>query len=142
MPTGGGTVTSKAEGINPKDIIGSTKVSFTKVPAVAIAHCAHAMMDGARKYDAYNWRAKSVQASIYVDAALRHLLDWFEGEEDAQDSKVHHLGHAMACCAILLDCQENDRLVDDRPTTDGSQGCLTRVLDRLREKIKQMPPLV
>ncbi len=133
--------TSKADTANPKDIIGATKVSLSKVPAVAIAHEAHAMMDGARKYDAYNWRAKAVQASIYVDAALRHIHDWNEGEEDAPDSKAHHLGHARACLGILLDCQENGCLIDDRPITDKSRGVMTRVLARLAEKVKQMPPL-
>jgi len=133
--------TSKADTANPKDIIGATKVSLSKVPAVAIAHEAHAMMDGARKYSSYNWRAKAVQASIYVDAALRHIHDWNEGEEDAPDSKAHHLGHARACLGILLDCQENGTLIDDRPVTDKSRGVMTRVLTRLAEKVKQMPPL-
>jgi hypothetical protein len=127
--------TSKATTTNPKDLVGSTKVSLSKFPAVALAHGAHAMMDGAKKYHAYNFRAIPVQASIYVDAAMRHILDWFEGEEDAPDSKAHHLGHAMACCAILLDCQENETLIDDRPVTGTSRGVMSRVLDKLREKI-------
>lgn len=134
-------VTSKATTANPKDIVGSTKVSLSKVPAVALAHCAHAMMDGARKYDPYNWRAKAVQAGIYIDAAMRHILDWLEGEEIAPDSGVHHLGHAMACCAILLDCQENGCLIDDRPVTEKSKGVASRVFDRLREEIAKMPPV-
>lgn len=73
------------------------------------------MMDGAAKYGAYNWRDISVSAHTYVDAAKRHLDLWFEGQELASDSKVHHLGHALACCAILLDAQECGRLIDDRP---------------------------
>lgn len=126
---------SKADSTNPKDIVGSTKVSLSKFPAVGIVHGAHAMMDGANKYGAYNWRAKQVNASIYVDAALRHITAWFEGEEKAQDSGVHHLGHAIACCAILLDAQETGNLIDDRPVTDANRGILTQVLDRLRKEI-------
>lgn len=121
---------SKATTSNPKDLFGSVKVSFTKLPAVAIAHGAHAMMDGAVKYGPYNWRDKDVIASIYVDAAIRHLLDWFEGQEQAKDSEVHHLGHAIACAAILLDAQENGKLIDDRPIFDNPE-VLDRVLDRL-----------
>jgi hypothetical protein len=132
--------TSKATTANPKDLIGATKVSLSKVPAVAIAHEAHAMMDGARKYDPYNWRAKAVQASIYIDAALRHIHDWNEGEECAPDSTAHHLGHARACLGIILDCQENKCLIDDRPVTLESKGCMARVLAQLQEKIKVMPP--
>jgi hypothetical protein len=127
---------SNADTTNPKDLVGDTKVSMTKLPAVAIVHGAHAMMDGARKYGPYNWRAKKVVAHIYIDAALRHLTAWFEGEELAQDSKVHHLGHAIACCAILLDAQETGNLVDDRPVDDTNRAMLSRVLDRLKKQIE------
>lgn len=130
--------TSKAAGPNPKDLRGRQRVSLTKVPAIALAHCAHAMMDGARKYDPYNWRAKDVTASIYIDAALRHLLAFFEGEDAAKDSGAHHLGHAMACCAILLDAQATDALLDDRPLTTRSAGVfgdtLKNLVDIEREK--------
>lgn len=117
---GGRAVRLPSVETNPKDLIGAKKVSLTKIPPVALAHCATAMMDGARKYSSYNWRAKDVQADIYVDAALRHLLAWFDGEETAEDSQVHHLGHAMACCAILMDAQACGGLVDNRPSKAGA----------------------
>jgi len=123
--------TSKAEGPNPKDLQGKKKISLTKISSIALLHCAHAMMDGAKKYDPYNWRAKDITASIYVDAAKRHFDAWFEGEELADDSKAHHLGHAMACAAILLDAQETGGLIDDRPVTDRSRGAYGRVMKRL-----------
>jgi len=127
---------SNADTTNPKDLVGDTKVSITKLPAVAIVHGAHAMMDGARKYGQYNWRAKKVVSHIYIDAAMRHLMAWFEGEELASDSKVHHLGHAIACCAILLDALETGNLVDDRPVDDTNRAGLSRVLDRLKKQIE------
>ena len=135
---------SKATTTNPKDLFGEKKVSMSKFPSVALAHGAHAMMDGAHKYGAYNWRDNPVVAHIYVDAAMRHITAWFEGEEDAADSKVHHLGHAIACCAILLDAQEGGNLIDDRPVKDDSRSVMTRVLDRLAAKIaaKRTPPPV
>jgi len=127
---------SKADTTNPKDLVGSTKVSLSKFPSVALIHGAHAMMDGARKYGPYNWRDKKVQASIYVDAALRHLADWFDGEELAEDSQVHHLGHAIACCAILLDAQATDSLIDDRPINDRTKGAVPRVLKELQARVQ------
>jgi hypothetical protein len=121
------------KGANPKDLLGVKKVSISKFPAAGLIHGAHAMMDGARKYSAYNWREKKVIASIYVDAAQRHLLSWFdESQECAIDSGVHHLGHAIACCAILLDAQETGNLVDDRPVP----GKASEILERLSEQIK------
>jgi Domain of unknown function (DUF5664) len=109
---------------NPKDRFGLTKVSLSKVPAVAIAHEAHAMMDGAGKYGAYNWREKAIIASIYIDACKRHLDAWFDARERcAPDSEVHHLGHARACLGIILDAEAVGNLIDDRPLP----GMLTAV---------------
>lgn len=95
-----------------------------------------AMMDGAAKYGAWNWRDKEVIASIYIDAAKRHLDCWFEGQETASDSKVHHLGHAIACCAILLDAQAKDKMVDDRPKDPDNLDFLEKVLAELSDVIK------
>lgn len=127
--------TTKADTTNPKDLLGLKKPSVSKIPPVALLHCAHAMMDGAKKYSPYNWRAKNVRASIYYDAAVRHLMAWFEGEREADDSRVHHLGHAMACCAILLDAEANKNLEDDRPITRHSQVNFRAVLEEIKAKI-------
>lgn len=127
---------SKADSTNPKDLVGNTKVSLSKLPVIAVAHGAMAMMDGAEKYGPYNWRDKSVVASIYVDAAMRHLQCWFEGQEQATDSKVHHLGHAIACCAILLDAQAKSKLVDDRPKNAEDLDFMEKQLDSLSALIK------
>jgi hypothetical protein len=124
------------KGTNPKDLLGAKKVSITKLPAVAILHGAHAMMNGAEKYGPYNWRGNAVIASIYIDAAMRHLLAYFEGEQEAPDSGVHHLGHVIACAAILLDAETTRNLVDDRPLKD-YVGAASIVLDDLNKKIKE-----
>lgn len=117
---------------NPKDLIGAKKLSMSVLPDVAVAHANHAMMDGARKYKAFNWRTKDVRATIYIEACRRHIAQWFDREETASDSGVHHLGHAIACLAILLDAQESGNLVDDRPDNAGG---FTRTLGRLNEVI-------
>jgi Domain of unknown function (DUF5664) len=121
-------------GTNPKDLLGVKKVSISKLPAAGVIHGAHAMMDGARKYNAYNWRDNAVIASIYIDAINRHLIAWFdESQEKAPDSEVHHLGHVIANCAILLDAQATGNLIDDRP----KPGKSTKILDELAEIIKR-----
>jgi len=100
---------------NPKDLIGVTKVpSLSVIPSTALIELGRAMENGAKKYGHFNWREHPVKASIYVDAAIRHLMSWFDGEQNAEDSGVHHLGHAMACCGILLDAQFVGNLIDDR----------------------------
>jgi hypothetical protein len=87
------------------------------------------MQDGARKYQAFNWRTKKVVASIYMSAAQRHLLAWFDGEDNASDSGIPHLAHAKACLGILIDALETGNLVDDRPAL----GAAARILERYRE---------
>lgn len=100
---------------------------------VAIAHGARAMMDGAAKYGPFNWRDNAVVASIYVDALMRHAAAWFDGEELATDSGVHHLGHVVANAAILLDALETGNLIDDRPP----KGKFAEVLTRLNATVKK-----
>ena len=103
------------EGTNPKDLIGVKKPHLELVPAALIIQVAEAMRNGADKFGPYNWRGNKVRASVYVAAAMRHLLQWHDGEEKASDSGVHHLAHAAACLGILLDAQFTGNLADDRP---------------------------
>jgi hypothetical protein len=130
--------TSKALGSNPKDLLGVKKPSLTKIPAIGQLWEALAMMDGAGKYDPYNWRANKVVASIYIDACKRHLDAWFEGQEKAEDSGVHHLGHAKACLGILLDAQATGNLIDDRPVTESSSAAYQKALSEVMAAIPAM----
>lgn len=106
---------SAADGVNPKDRIGAAKIDMTLIPSSAKIQLALALMDGAEKYGPYNWRVEPVQLRTYLSAAQRHLDAFLEGEENAPDSEIHHLGHAMACCAIIIDAMRTGSFVDDRP---------------------------
>lgn len=109
---------------NPKSLQGAKKYSLRYLPLPAAVEVNRALEDGAKKYGAANWRKTGVAASVYVDAALRHLAQWYDGgQKNAVDSGVHNLGHAMACLAILIDAESCGKLIDDRPEpcpdTDG-----------------------
>jgi hypothetical protein len=104
---------------NPKDLIGSDKLPMHLWPETATALGALALLDGALKYGRGNFRAVGVRASIYVDAARRHLTAWFEGEDADPDSGLPHLGHALACLAILVDAEAAGKLNDDRQVGGG-----------------------
>jgi hypothetical protein len=117
--------------VNPKTLLGARRVDLSLLPAAGIIHGAHAMMDGAVKYGPYNWREKKVPARTYVAAAMRHLADFLDGEETAADSGVHHLGHVIGCCAIVLDAKETGNLIDDRP----NKGAASEILARLEKLI-------
>src|SRR5690606_19374294 len=76
---------------NPKDRIGLTKVPLHYIPLSAQINQALAHLDGALKYGQFNWRTETVAATIYLDAALRHILKFTHGEDCDADSGVHHL---------------------------------------------------
>ncbi len=111
---------------NPKDQYGKAKVAMELVPATSIIYEALAMADGANKYGPYNWRENEVRAGIYIGAAMRHLSAWYNGEENAEDSGVSHLGHAKACLGIIIDAMECEKLVDDRPVQAPVSELLTK----------------
>lgn len=121
---------------NPKTAFGITKPSLSKVPPSVMLYLALGFMDGAKKYGAYNWRTKNVTASIYVDACLRHLQSWFDGEEYARDSGFPHLAHALACIAILVDGKENGSLIDDRPPPGAMADLIETWTERLKERAR------
>lgn len=107
--------TMKLPDNNPKTRFGMKKTRMGLVPTEAIRHTAEAMANGAEKYGAYNWRDENISTSVYYDACLRHLTAWWDGEEKDKDSGASHLGHAMACIAIIVDGKHHEVIKDDRP---------------------------
>lgn len=108
----GGT---KAPDTNPKTAFGFKKPPFHFTPPVAEMFLGLCLQNGASRYGLMNWRDDPISSSIYHDAIRRHLAAWLDGEDNAKDSGLPHLGHIMACCAILLDAASLDQLIDDRP---------------------------
>lgn len=104
---------------NPKDAIGTDKVPMHLWPTTATILGALAFLDGALKYGRSNFRAVGVRASIYYDAARRHLDAWFEGENADPDSGLPHLAHVLACVAIVVDAEAAGKLRDDRMVAGG-----------------------
>lgn len=100
---------------NPKDAVGIAKVPFSPIPAQVMAETGLAMLEGALKYGRFNWRVAGVRASVYYDAALRHLTAFYEGQDVDPDSGLSHLVKAIACCVVLRDSQLRENWVDDRP---------------------------
>lgn len=102
---------------DPKGEIGATKAPLGLIPTAALVPEAWALKQGADRYGLNNWRTTGVCASTYINAMLRHLTAWRDGEDNAEDSGVSHLGHIRANCAILLDAMACGTLVDDRSKT-------------------------
>lgn len=100
---------------NPKDAVGTKKAPMSTVPTRILFELGLAMLEGARKYGRHNYRVAGVRASVYYDAALRHLASFWEGDDIDPDSGLPHLVKAMACLAVLRDSQNMGNWIDDRP---------------------------
>lgn len=113
---------------NPKDVLGIRKAGLSAVPMNVVAEMGLGMMDGALKYGRFNFRVVGVRSSVYFDAAMRHLIAWWEGEDEDQDTcerdasgqaipgtGVHHITKLLTCLAVLRDAQLQGKAEDDRP---------------------------
>lgn len=102
---------------NPKDACGLKKTPLRLIPWVSIVALARVMQLGANKYGEANWRDKKPRITVYVEAAMRHLLAYLDGQNIDPESGESHLAHAMANAAILLDAESCDCLLEDRKPT-------------------------
>lgn len=106
---------SDSKDTNPKDAIGIRKAPLSTVPGNVIAEIGVAMLEGASKYGRHNYRAAGVRASVYYDAAMRHLIAWWEGEDIDPDSGMSHITKLLACMTVLKDAMHQEMWEDDRP---------------------------
>lgn len=135
--------TEPGRAINPKDAIGSTKLPLHLWPAEATALGCLGMLEGELKYGRNNMVAgEGVIASIYIAAGMRHLLAWFEGEENAPDTGTPHLANALATIAIVVKCIAQKKLIDDRNYAPLPGGQLYReFVDGITPHVKRLQVL-
>lgn len=128
----------KTKDTNPKDAIGITKYPFSTISAPVIAEIGVAMMEGALKYGRHNYRAIGVRASVYYDAALRHMTSWWEGEDIDPDSGLHHITKALATLAVLRDSILQGNMNDDRPPSSPA-GWQAEINAKVKELLERYP---
>lgn len=83
----------------------------------ALLGLAEVLTFGAKKYGDRNWEQGIDYSRVYA-AALRHLLAWFKGEDNDDETGMSHLDHA-ACCIHFLQTFTKDpsryQAYDNRP---------------------------
>lgn len=89
------------------------KPPISLIPRVAIEQEAQAFAFGAGKHGKFNFRQGN-DYSLFIDAALRHLLAFSEGEDLDPETKLSHLAHGRANLAILMHMLESGAGNDDR----------------------------
>lgn len=100
---------------NPKDALGVKKVPMHTVSCAVLMEMGLGMLEGGRKYGTHNYRSMGVLASVYYDGAMRHLMDWWEGEDNDPDSGLNHITKALTCLCVLRDSMIMGNWKDDRP---------------------------
>ena len=99
---------------DPKGAAGALKAPLGLIPPYAMKQIAWVHKLGATKYGEFNWRKTGVCASTYVNAIMRHLDAWRDGEDLDPEAGISHLAHIACSCNILLDADHCNTLQDDR----------------------------
>lgn len=101
---------------NPKAAFGNLKTpTLSVIPSPPLLQVGEVMRRGAEKYGAYNWRESRVNTSTYIDAAMRHLMSYQDGETIDPDDGQSHLAHAAASLFVIMDALAVGNATDDRP---------------------------
>lgn len=79
------------------------KLRWSLIPWDATALVTGVLEHGARKYGVDNWKRVPGARDRYFNAAMRHLLAWYGGEDMDEESGLPHLAHAICCLLFLLD---------------------------------------
>jgi hypothetical protein len=123
---------------NPKDAVSTKKVPMSTVSAAVLAEVSIGMLEGARKYGRHNYRIAGVRASVYYDATLRHLMQWWEGEDIDPDSGLSHVTKAITSLVVLRDSMIQKNWVDDRPP-QSPEGWMRNLQPRIDEVFERHP---
>ena len=132
----------KKKDTNPKDALGTAKVPMHVLPGGVLMEMGLAMMAGGRKYGTHNYRVMGVRASVYYDATLRHLLDWWEGEDIDSDSGLSHIIQAMSSLIVLRDSMLMKNWEDDRPPQLPNKLDIAELNKKAAEIIEKYPDSV
>lgn len=84
------------------------KVRPTLLPSRALGQVLEVIEFGARKYAPDDWREifrkdKPQAQRAYLDAALRHIFAYLQGEDADNESRLPHLAHAAVSMLFILE---------------------------------------
>lgn len=89
------------------------KPPLAYIPKAALDAEGAAFAYGAKKYDGWNYKL-GIPVTRTLSAALRHIVQFLDGEDVDSESGAHHLGSARANLAMALDTLAHHPSFDDR----------------------------
>lgn len=90
------------------------KVRLDLIPRMPLWALGRVLTYGAKKYEAWNWSKGMAWSRVY-GAAMRHLTQWYDGEEGDEETGFSHLWHAFCCIMFLMVYEDRGIGKDDRP---------------------------
>lgn len=90
------------------------KLPMHLVPPSAIKAIASVLEYGANKYTERNWE-KGANYSVPYASLMRHLLAFWSGEDNDPESGLPHTYHILMNAAMLVEYEQLDKSLDDRP---------------------------
>lgn len=90
------------------------KLPMHLVPADTIEALAAVLQKGMEKYDERNWERGNFYSVPYA-SLMRHLLAWWQGEDNDPESGLSHTVHILMNAAMLVRYSEQFPNYDDRP---------------------------
>lgn len=101
--------------MDPKTEEGIKKTPHRFTPVKTLLDMASASNElGAQKYGAFNWRRQPISLTTHLEAVFRHLSEYADGQDCAEDSGIDHRDAALTTLAILRDAEKHGMLIDDR----------------------------
>lgn len=81
----------------------SHKLRMSLIPNSTLAEVVKVLEFGAEKYSPDNWKHVDDARTRYFDAAQRHIMTWWDNDNQTDpESGRHHLAHAICCLLFLM----------------------------------------
>ena len=108
----------------------SGKAPLGLIPQSALIEEAYVLGFGETKYGRHNWR-KGLEWSRLLDAAMRHIIAFNDGENFDPETGLHHLAHARCCLGFLIEYETTHPELDDRYREEQQQPTMRLFINKL-----------
>jgi len=89
------------------------KIRLDLIPPEMLEEVGKVLTFGAKKYGEDNWLEGMSWSRLY-GATLRHILAFWMGQDNDEETKLPHLAHAICCLTFLLIYQQYNVGEDNR----------------------------
>ncbi len=90
------------------------KPPLANLPSAGIREVAMVQAYGHKKYKDFNNYRKGMEASRQASCAMRHIMDFMDGQDVDSESGRSHLAHAACRLLFMLQNINDGVLIDDR----------------------------